>query len=58
MAPKVLILKLPKRSMREPQFWEPSWKIVDGKSIMIKIPITARRQAEIEAWADDQWGHM
>jgi hypothetical protein len=34
------------------------WSKVEKKMVQIKIPITARRQAEIEAWADDQWGNM
>ncbi len=32
------------------------WSNKEGKMVQVKIPITAKRQAEIEAWADDLYG--
>lgn len=32
------------------------WSKKEQKMVQIKIPITARRQVEIEAWAHDLYG--
>ena len=34
------------------------WSNVENKMVAYKMPITARRQAEIEAWAEGVWGDM
>jgi len=44
--------------MKEPQFWTIDYQYskTEKMFVPVKIPITARRQAEIEAWAHDLYG--